>query len=383
MWREDWEALGIAGLADGARVVAAGGTDFYVGSRTSSPTFSFAVSDLRVAGEGDLLAQLERLRRTLHAEGLFEPPEATPARGAAALHRRRHRRARQGARRRPRRAAPPRLGGAPGVGVRARPGPPRRAGHHAGAAGPRRLRGGRRDRRRARRRLARRPVRLLRRDAVPHRGAAAGAGGLLGRPPHRPDADRRRRRRARARPRRTPPRPPCRSTAPRPASPCRRPPGGSPATAAGPCCDRARTLARLSRAPADHVARHRARLHQHLRELRASARRGVAGGRRDVVAQARALERNRRGAGAGRGRADLERLALALAAHDPQRTLERGYALVEDPAGEPVTSAAAAREQDALTLRMHDGRVEVRRAGAPARRARPDRPPGGPRLFEE
>ena len=37
--------------------------------------------------------------------------------------------------------------------------------------------------------------------------------------------------------------------------------------------ERARPLAALSRAPAEHVARHRARLHQQLRELRASARR--------------------------------------------------------------------------------------------------------------
>ena len=50
----------------------------------------------------------------------------------------------------------------------------------------------------------------------------------------------------------------------------------------------------------------------------------------------------------------------ALAAYDPQRTLERGYALVEDAAGAPVTSAAAARAQPALTLRLHDGRVPVR-----------------------
>ncbi|HEY6694657.1 MAG TPA: exodeoxyribonuclease VII large subunit, partial [Solirubrobacteraceae bacterium] len=59
-------------------------------------------------------------------------------------------------------------------------------------------------------------------------------------------------------------------------------------------------------------------------------------------------------------RRDLDRLAIALAAHDPQRTLERGYALVEDAAGEPVTSAAAARSQRALTLRLHDGHVPVR-----------------------
>src|SRR5919108_360046 len=52
---------------------AAGGCDFYPGSRTASPSFSFAVDDVRVAGEGDLLAQLERLRRALYAEGLFEP----------------------------------------------------------------------------------------------------------------------------------------------------------------------------------------------------------------------------------------------------------------------------------------------------------------------
>ena len=43
-------------------------------------------------------------------------------------------------------------------------------------------------------------------------------------------------------------------------------------------------------------------------------------------------------AASSRRAADLARLALALAAHDPQRTLERGYALVEGPDGEPVTS---------------------------------------------
>src|SRR5437870_601859 len=52
MWREDFEALGVGALADGAQVVAAGGCDFYPGSRTASPGFSFAVTGLRVAGEG-------------------------------------------------------------------------------------------------------------------------------------------------------------------------------------------------------------------------------------------------------------------------------------------------------------------------------------------
>ena len=72
MWRTDFEALGVP-LADGMRVVVGGGCDYYPGSAASSPSFSFAVTELRLAGEGDLLVQLERLRRRLHAEGLFEP----------------------------------------------------------------------------------------------------------------------------------------------------------------------------------------------------------------------------------------------------------------------------------------------------------------------
>ena len=128
--------------------------------------------------------------------------------------------------------------------------------------------------------------------------------------------------------------------------------------------ERARVLARLSRAPADHVARHRARLHQHARELGASSRRGVAtAGRHTADHRARARAQGARGRGrraASSAARDLERLALALAAHEPQRTLERGYALVEDPAGEPVTSAAAAREHAELTVRLHDGTVSVR-----------------------
>ncbi|MDX6683766.1 MAG: exodeoxyribonuclease large subunit, partial [Solirubrobacteraceae bacterium] len=75
MWRTDFDALrlGQGALADGSQVVVGGGLDYYVGSRTSSPAFSFAVAKLRVAGEGDLLAQLDRLRKTLDAEGLFQP----------------------------------------------------------------------------------------------------------------------------------------------------------------------------------------------------------------------------------------------------------------------------------------------------------------------
>src|SRR4051812_3567725 len=55
MWRDDFERTGLAAdeLRDGVEVVAAGGTDYYPGSATSSPRFSFRVSDLRLAGEGD------------------------------------------------------------------------------------------------------------------------------------------------------------------------------------------------------------------------------------------------------------------------------------------------------------------------------------------
>ncbi len=76
VWRADWEKIAArAGTApaDGMQVVIAGGCDYYPGSATSSPGFSFAVTDLRVAGEGDLLARIDRLRKQLDAEGLLEP----------------------------------------------------------------------------------------------------------------------------------------------------------------------------------------------------------------------------------------------------------------------------------------------------------------------
>jgi exodeoxyribonuclease VII large subunit len=152
---------------------------------------------------------------------------------------------------------------------------------------------------------------------------------------------------------------------------------------------RARTLVQLSRAPAEHVARHRRHLHQLLRELRASARRaGEDGGalarvhllvlsRKAAVASldggraSRALagrhDALRRGADAAtvRRRLDLGRLALALGAHDPARTLERGYALVEDRSGEPLSSASAARESGTLGIRFHDGRVTANVSAEP------------------
>src|ERR1700712_196690 len=179
MWREDFEKLRLGTLQDGAQVVVAGGCDYSPGSRTASPGFSFSVTRLRVAGEGDLLAQLEQLRRRLHLEGLFEPQktlsrpvlprcigvvtgESGKARDDDLA------------------GAPPRGGGGwPGLGLRASASPPCRAGDHPRAAGPGGVRGGRGDRRGPRWRLFGRSVRVLRRDVVPDGGVAARPGDLL------------------------------------------------------------------------------------------------------------------------------------------------------------------------------------------------------------
>ena len=126
--------------------------------------------------------------------------------------------------------------------------------------------------------------------------------------------------------------------------------------------ERARSLAHLSRAPAEHVARHRTRLHQKLRELRASARRTCERGHELASVHLLVLGRTAtraRSSETARHHSELQRLALALAAHDPDRTLARGYALVEDRAGQPVTAAAAARAARNLRLRFTDGRVAV------------------------
>jgi len=383
MWRREWDALGIEELAEGTQVVAAGGCDYYAGSRTSSPAFSFSVTDVRVAGEGDLLAQLERLRRALHAEGLCEPQKRLP-----------------------RPALPKTIGVVTGETGKARDdvlaGLRRRgwAGRLVWAFAPVQDRHAAPAITRALQDLAAceevevvivargggsladlfafcdetlcRTVAMLRVPVVSSVGHHTDrtllddvAAVACSTPTHAAEA----------------------------AVPVQRDEAYAALGAAAvrlerqsrrAIVERARALARLSRAPAHHVARHRTRLHQHLRELRASARRGVAEGERAAGERAAALGRKAQAAelgrtrGAARARADaaalgrggatalerrrrdLDRLAVALAAHDPQQTLERGYALVEDAAGEPVTTVAVAAAQPALTLRLRDGRVRVR-----------------------
>jgi exodeoxyribonuclease VII large subunit len=359
MWRSDFDQLGID-PADGAQVVIAGGCDYYVGSATSSPSFSFRATGLRVAGEGDLLAQVERLRRQFAQEGLLEPQKRLP---------------------RPR--LPRTIGVVTGEGGKARDdvlAGLRRRGwggrviwgfapvqdRHAGPAIAQALRD------------------LAAIEEVETIVVARGGGSLADLFAFCDEAL-------------------CRTVAllrvPVIASIGHHTDRTLIDDVAAVCCstpthaaeeavpldvrearatllrearrldlhgrravvERARALAALARAPAEHVARHRRHLHQALRELRASARRGVA--RERDLTGTRLLVLRRKEAAASvdhtRRRGELEGLLLALGAHDPERTLARGYALVEDRAGEVVTSAEAARTAGALALRFRDGRVRA------------------------
>ena len=360
MWLSDFERLGVT-LADGVKVVIGGGCDYYPGSTSSSPSFTFAVSELRVAGEGDLLAELERLRRRLHADGLFERQKRLP-----------------------------------------RPGLPRTIGVVTGERGKARddvLAGLRRrgwagqlvwafapvqDRQAAPRIAA--ALREL--AAIPEVEVvivARGGGSLADLFAFCDEAL-------------------CRTVAllrvpvissvghhtdrtlidDVAAVCCSTPTHAAEAAVPIDCAaaraglhqsarrlehhsrraitERARTLERLAAAPAHHIAGQRRHLHQLLRELRATARRSLHDRRSrtatHLLVLGRATERARASERAARQR-ELHRLALALAAHDPERTLARGYALVEDRGGEALGSAQAARAARDVRLRFHDAKVDA------------------------
>jgi exodeoxyribonuclease VII large subunit len=361
MWRNEFEALGVT-LTDGLRVVVGGGCDYYPGSSTSSPSFSFAVAELRVAGEGDLLVQLERLRRKLDAEGLFEPQKLLP-----------------------RPLLPRTIGVVTGEQGKARDdvlaGLERRgwAGRLVWAFAPVQDRHAAPRIAGALRELAAIPeveVAIVARgggsladlfafcDEALCRTVAMLRVPVISSVGHHTD----------------------RTLIDDVAAVCCSTPTHAAESAVGVDCraaraevtglarrlhrqgrraivDRARTLAHLSRSPNQQVARHRRHLHQLLRELRASAKRAGEDGRALASTHLLVLGRTATrasGPDLARRRADLGRLALALGAHDPDRTLARGYALVEDRAGEPVTTAAAARESVDVGLRFHDGRVKAR-----------------------
>ncbi len=386
VWRGDWEAiLARAGEApaEGMQVVVAGGCDYYPGSATSSPGFSFSVLDLRVAGEGDLLARIERLRKQLDREGLLEPQRRLPrpqlprsigvitgetgkARDdiLAAL---------------ARRGWAGRLvwGFAPVQDRHAAPAIVRTLGDLAAAADVEVIivaRGGGS--------LADllcfceetlcRTVALLGVPVIASVGhhtdrtllddvaafscstpthAAEAAVAVDCREARRRQADSAGRIREHAR------------RAMRPRAGLAEAAGRLRGHGRRAVLSRARLLASLSRAPAAHLDRQRARLHQHLREIRAGSRRRLES-ERGLTAR-RAIVLSRKGSSTlldcrERRPRELAQLALVLAGHDPQRTLERGYALVRSPDGEPLLTAAQARASRDLRLRFADDTLAAR-----------------------
>ena len=58
-----------------------------------------------------------------------------------------------------------------------------------------------------------------------------------------------------------------------------------------------------------------------------------------------------------------ERLLREILGQGPERTLRRGFALVRDATGQPVTSRAVANQHARLSLEFHDGRISVQRGG--------------------
>jgi len=388
MWRSDFDRLGLdpADFGDGLEVVAAGGCDYYPGGATASPRFTFRVVDLRPAGEGDLLARLERLRRQLADEGLTElqgrlrRPSLPRTIGVVT--------AEAGAARRDLLAALERRAWRGTIVWAYAPVQDRRAAPAIAAA-----------------------IRDLAAVATVETIVVTRGGGSIADLWAFCDEAL------------------CRTVALLPvpvvsavgheidrtllddvaATCCSTPTHAAEAVVAVDCgearstlrlqaerlealgraalLDRARALGAQSRAPREHVARHRRELHQQTRELRAASRRGLVGRRafqrriaatvleRKVATTAvrtvseratvrRGSARLERAAGrlAEHRAATLERHAAALRAADPERALERGYALVADAGGEPLTTAAAARAAGRLDLRMAGGVVptEVR-----------------------
>jgi exodeoxyribonuclease VII large subunit len=347
-------------LRDGAEFVAGGGPDYFIGSQTSSPGFSFRVTQLRLAGEGDLLARLEALRKQLHAEGLFElqqqlvRPLLPKTIGVVT--------AETGAARRDLLAGLERRGWRGTVvwafaPVQDRHAAPAIAAAIQGLAAQPQVeaivvtRGGGS--------LADlwafcdetlcRTVAMLRvpvisavgheRDSTLIDDVSAVA---CSTPTHAAEAA-----------------VPLDCIAAR--GSLQRGAGSLRRAAEGAVPARTPHLVSLARGPARALRRERLALNQKTREIRAASERGIAerlGFQRRLATVV--LERARRraaGPDMERRREALHRAAVALRAHQPERTLERGYALVEAGEGEPVTTAGAAGR---VRLRFADGSVGAR-----------------------
>jgi exodeoxyribonuclease VII large subunit len=362
IWLDDLDKAGLpeGALRDGAEVVIAGGPDYYPGGGQASPSFSFRATHVRLAGEGDLLARLEALRKQLKAEGLFElqgqlrRPALPKTIGVVT--------AESGAARRDLLAGLERRGWAGTVVWAFAPVQDRHAAPAITAAiqdlaaQPQveaivATRGGGS--------LADlwafcdetlcRTVALLRvpvvsavgheRDSTLIDDVAAVA---CSTPTHAAEA-----------------------AVPLDCGMARLGLERSVAVlsraAEGAVIARTPHLVALARGPARALRRERLALNQKTREIRAASERGLAE-RLDFQRRLAGvvLERaSRRAAGAEmeRRRAALHRAEVALRAHEPERTLERGYALVEDRQGDPVTDVSAASAARRVRLRFADGAV--------------------------
>jgi exodeoxyribonuclease VII large subunit len=365
IWADELARLRLpeGALRDGAEFVAAGGPDYFIGSATSSPGFSFRVTHLRPAGEGDLLARLEALRKQLRAEGLFElqkqlgRPRLPKTIGVVT--------AETGAARRDLLAGLQRRGWAGTVIWAFAPVQDRRAAPAIAASIQE---------------LAARPeveaivvtrgggsladlwafcdetlcrtVALLRvpvisaigheRDSTLIDDVAAVA---CSTPTHAAEA-----------------------AVPLDCAGARagleRCVASLQRAGEGAVGARARHLAALARGPERALRRERIALNQKTREIRAASERGIgertAFQRRIALVVLDRAARRAAGAEARSRREALRRAEVAFRAHEPERTLERGYALAEDAAGEPVTGAAAAIAAGRVRLRFADGRVGAR-----------------------
>jgi exodeoxyribonuclease VII large subunit len=362
-WLSDWEQMieRTGELADGMQLVVQGGCDYYAGSASSSPSFSFSVSDLRIAGEGDLLARIERLRKALDAEGLLERQQRLPLpslpRSIAVVC------SESGKARDDILAGLARRGWsgrivwayAPVQDRYAAPAITRAlqdlaASDHVEVAIVARGGGSLADLLCFCDETLCRTVAML---AIP---VIASVGHHTDRtllddvaaiscstPTHAAEVavpiD-------------------CNQARAALSAQAQRLRADADRAVLG----RARLLCSLCRAPTEHLARQRRGLHQQLRESRAAGRRRIALEReltsrrlRGVASKAEGVLHDAR----QKRPAELRRLALALDAHDPQRTLQRGYALVQSRAGEPVATVEAARKAGELQLRFADGGVEA------------------------
>jgi exodeoxyribonuclease VII large subunit len=75
MWKREFDALNLpeGAMKVGAQIVATGSPDYYEGGKNASPSFSFRATEIRLSGEGDLIARLAALRRKFQSEGLMDP----------------------------------------------------------------------------------------------------------------------------------------------------------------------------------------------------------------------------------------------------------------------------------------------------------------------